>query len=441
MFAPDLVVWPGEEYAVMFSAKTAMARYVSTDFADAVSQSGVDELLSDIDEADIASFLEAGILRDTHSATEVSLDAIRDGSTVDFLDLIVSEGCNFGCPHCIHSRDVAAGGNRVINTFMSMETARTALEEFCCHLLRHNKSALFVHIGSAEPLLNWPVVEFIADYVHNRNDFVQKRVTLNSNLALLTEDRARFLIDRQVVISTSLDGVKEDNDKIRVFKSGRGTYDLIIDRIRMLRSLGYAMDSISLTVTDRTIDDFQAEAFIETLRELEMTGVSVDFDLVGSTGVSPMEIARFLLDFYQRCVRSEIECYGTWTKPFENLFRNDRFVAPAVEVGFCKAIEGGNISVSPQGRFHICGYTSSDLGGLGEMKLYGQRLSELLATRRAAVVKHCHGCDLVGACGGQCHATHEVSSAENSQKVDRMCDVYRAVTRELSQRKLLAEIQ
>ena len=257
----------------------------------------------------------------------------------------------------------------------------------------------------------------------------------------MSEEHARFLIDHGVIISTSLDGVRKDNDIIRVLKNGAGTFDVILEKIQMLRRLGYLMDSVSLTVTDRTFRVFDRKGYIDLLKELGMTGVSIDFDLVRSTDISAQEVSSFLLGFYDLCTETGIECFGTWTKPFENLFadRSDCHTPPMR--GFCKAVEGGNISVSPQGRLFMCGYTSSLLGELGGMmRVYPHALLDLLGRRSETVSKHCRGCELIAVCGGQCHTTREVASFERSGKVNVMCDIYRSVTRELAVRKVDSEV-
>jgi len=448
--ASDLVLQSGEDAAVAYSASVGIAVYVTPDVADVLAlgdPEAVDQLMSVLDDEMVAQLIAAEILRaegatDPNAQRRSALEAqIREARTIRFLDLVVSEGCNYGCAHCIHSRDVETSPFRMLNTYMSIETAKAAIDEFVRLQQDIGTSDLAIHIGSAEPLINWRTTRFIVEYVAEICGFSTKRVTINTNLSLLSEEQARFLIDNGVIISTSLDGVKEDNDAIRVLKNGAGTFDVILGKIHMLRCLGYLMDSVSLTVTDQTIRTFNSQGYIELLKRLGMTGVSIDFDLVGSAEISAPEVSSFLLSFYDLCTENDIECFGTWTKPFENLFtdRSDPHTPPMP--GFCKAVEGGNISISPQGRLFMCGYTSSLLGELGGMmKDYPRALLDLLARRTAVVSKHCKGCELIAVCGGQCHTTHEVASFEHSRKVDVMCDIYRTVTRELAVRKVNREV-
>ena len=448
--APDLVLQTGEGAAVAYSASVGIAVYVTLDVADILRSSdveAVDQLTSVLGDEMVAQLIAAEILRekdapDPSAKRRSILEAqIKDGRTIRFLDLVVSEGCNYGCAHCIHSRDIETSPFRMLNTYMTTETAKTAIDEFVD--LQHDigNKDLAIHIGSAEPLINWRTTSFVVEYVASIRGFSTKRVTINTNLSLLSDEQARFLIGHGVIISTSLDGVKEDNDAIRVLKNGGGTFDVILGKIHMLRSLGYLMDSVSLTVTDQTIRTFNSKGYIDLLKRLDMTGVSIDFDLVGSAEISAPEVSSFLLSFYDLCTENNIECFGTWTRPFENLFtdRDDPHTPPMP--GFCKAVEGGNISISPQGRLFMCGYTSSLLGELGGMrKDYPRALLDLLAGRTAVVSKHCKGCELIALCGGQCHTTHEVASFEHSQKIDVMCDIYRTVTRELAVRKVNREV-
>lgn len=448
--ASDLIFQDGDSADVVYSASVGIAVFVTHDIAEILrSASGdVGDRLRDlVGEEMVDQLVQAEVLwpkrgsdpsRHRRSLLEQKIQSAR---TIRFLDLVVSEGCNYGCPHCIHSRDVETGPFRMLNTYMTIGTARAAIDEFVRLQRTIGNDHLAIHIGSAEPLINWKTTHFIVQYVNSIDGFAKKRVTINTNLSLLSEDRARFLISHGVIISTSLDGVKEDNDTIRILKNGAGTFDVILEKIQMLRMLGYLMDSVSLTVTGETIRKFNSTGYIDLLKRLGMTGVSIDFDLVGSADIAAEEVSSFLLAFYDLCTQNGIECFGTWTKPFENLFMDqDDPEAPPMP-GFCKAVEGGNISVSPQGGLFMCGYTSSMLGNLGGMmQQYPETLLNLLARRTAVVESHCKGCELIAVCGGQCHTTHEVASFEQSPKVNVMCDIYRTVTRELAVRKVNREV-
>lgn len=441
----DLVAWQREGFAVIYSSIAAAPLFTNTHTVEALFRGEINSIRAPV----LTQLKEARIVVEDDAVQPEELlregarkrsQTVSTGSTIRMLDLIVSEGCNFGCPHCIHSRDVAASGERRINTYMTPDMAVTAIDTFC-DLLRNNlRRDLWVHIGSAEPLLAWKTVLAIIAHVNEVEGFDTKRISINSNLSLMTQEMAQVLLDAGVIVSTSLDGSKIDNDKVRILKSGKGTFELIVSKIKELKAFGFSMDSISLTLTDRNIVEFDALAYINTLKDLGITGVSVDFDLVGSASISPELIIETLLSFHEMCLSNGIECYGSWTKPFENLFRGDDEVDWNI-LGFCKAVEGGNVSVSPQGSLHMCGYTSANLGTLQSMhEDYPKRLSALLDTRAKLVEEHCEGCELVKVCGGQCHATHEVASAEQTSKIDSMCEVYRGVTKELALRKALAEV-
>lgn len=436
--ASDIVIWRSPRAAVVFAPRRGVPVLVDKALAaDLDAHRGLPPLTSlpaDIEDL----MISAGVLDSIGSPRPPSgadgfIDKLRAAKTISLLDLVVSEGCNFGCPHCIHARDVATSSSRSAGLLMMpMETAVRAIDEFAALQLVLGHDDLVVHIGGAEPLTNWPVVSHIVTHVKGVTGFARRRVSMNSNLALLTTEHAQFLVDNGVQISTSLDGTRDVNDRIRHLKNGSGTYDVILSKLGLLRDLGAPLDSVNLTVTSATLPGFDVSGYLDLVEGLGMRGVALDFDLVGSAQAKPHDVGRFLLGFYREASRRGVTCYGTWTKPFENLFTDDDARASG-PVAFCKAVEGANIAVSPDGSLFMCSYTSAPLGQLGDMATrFGPNLARLVEERTALVEVHCNGCALFKVCGGQCHATQEVATYENTDKVNMMCDVYRHVTQELA---------
>jgi len=54
-------------------------------------------------------------------------------------------------------------------------------------------------------------------------------------------------------------------------------------------------------------------------------------------------------------------------------------------------------------------------------------------------MKMCQGCMIEGQCGGGCHITQEFAGAVKTDKVKRMCEFYREMTRGLLMEKLETE--
>ena len=72
--------------------------------------------------------------------------------------------------------------------------------------------------------------------------------SLTTNATLLTEEIVDFLAEHRIGVTVSIDGDQELNDKMRVFHDGRGSYDVIVPKIKMLLAR-HKTNSIGARVT------------------------------------------------------------------------------------------------------------------------------------------------------------------------------------------------
>ena len=143
---------------------------------------------------------------------------------VKSLCLLVTHDCNLRCGYCFADTG-SFGGCRQL---MSKETAEKAIE-FAIEgsKKRHN---LELDMFGGEPLMNWPVVVHITEYVRRREKETGKNIklTLTTNGTLLNDDNIKFLNDNRVMLVLSLDGKKETHDAMRPFPNKAGSYDAAV---------------------------------------------------------------------------------------------------------------------------------------------------------------------------------------------------------------------
>lgn len=344
-----------------------------------------------------------------------------NGETIKYLDLRISEKCNFGCTHCI-------SGKAKKNSMMSLETAIEVVD-YVIDFLRNAHpefSKLDVHYGNAEPLLNFSVIKAVQNHFNAKYPDIDKIVSINTNLSVLSEQMAEFFINEGILIYVSLDGLKEANDSIRVWKNGKGTFDLIMSKMDMLKKKGYLIEGISVTITDGNYKHFDL-SFIDWCKNQGYKSLAMDFDLVNPLKVSVEERVDLLVSFWKKSKDIDIEFFGTWITPFLNL--SNRSITNE-HYAFCKGIHGQSLSVSSDGNVYICGSSSTPIchykdleNALNENgKMYNLVKSRLIGNNNM-----CKGCIIEGACAGQCQVTQEHSQ----QKIEDQCNFYRLVTTEL----------
>lgn len=84
--------------------------------------------------------------------------------------------------------------------------------------------------------MNWKVVKDLVAYGREQEKLHDKhfRFTLTTNGVLLNEEVQEFVNKEMDNVVLSLDGRKEVNDRMRPFRNGKGSYDLIVPKFQKL---------------------------------------------------------------------------------------------------------------------------------------------------------------------------------------------------------------
>lgn len=363
------------------------------------------------------------------------------GRTVDRMGLAISNLCNFGCRHCIHFQPCANEGHKLpiyegqlADLNMSWDTAKRCVDHYVSLIRQQGTSDCKINFGNAEPLLNWPVVEQVLDYCGQIED-LSFQFVINTNLALMTREIAETLKYRRVRIATSLDGTQAANDAVRITKNGEGTFSRIVEKFDLLEEIGYPLDGFSITVTEGNFDLVDTDV-LDLAIERGMISIAFDYDLIGLVRVPVEERVSKLIRLKRYANEHGVEFFGTWDSVFRNLTSGSLLDGSQA---FCAGVQGKALEFDVNGQIKTCSHTTTSVGHVdrfGEVFSAGGRLADIVATRFPGSDAFCHGCEIEGPCGGQCHVTREVVSRSTGEERDRlfsdMCDFYRAITRELA---------
>lgn len=144
--------------------------------------------------------------------------------------LNVSNKCNMGCHYCYGEgfEDIKTGQQ------MGWKVARRSVD-FLFENCGSNKKLTVVFFGG-EALLNFPLIKQVVPYAKDLARKARKQIdfTITTNATVLNKEMIRFLKEHRFGVTVSIDGPKEIHDKRRIFKGGKGTYDVIVPRIKEL---------------------------------------------------------------------------------------------------------------------------------------------------------------------------------------------------------------
>ena len=151
-------------------------------------------------------------------------------TVVKALCLHIAHDCNLACKYCFAEEGEYHGRREL----MSFEVGKKALD----FLVKNsgNRVNLEVDFFGGEPLMNWDVVKQLVEYGRSLEEPNNKkfRFTLTTNGVLLNDEIMEFLNKEMSNVVLSLDGRKEVNDNMRPFRTGKGSYDLIVPKFQKL---------------------------------------------------------------------------------------------------------------------------------------------------------------------------------------------------------------
>ncbi len=136
--------------------------------------------------------------------------------------IVASLRCNMSCKYCHASRT----GLEAVDTDMPLDVARKAVD----FAFQVPTPVLGFEFQGGEPTVNWPVIEFVVDYALEKNRYEKKELifSLVTNLTFMTDEKVKFLLDKGVMICTSLDGPQDLHDQNRGM-TGKGSSYAAVD--------------------------------------------------------------------------------------------------------------------------------------------------------------------------------------------------------------------
>jgi uncharacterized protein len=322
------------------------------------------------------------------------------------LSLAVAQKCNLGCTYCYASQGEFGGQAKN----MPKETARQAIELLFDRVTPGTRLNL-AFLGG-EPLANRVVIrdatEFAAKLAGERRATVGFSLTTNGTL--VTEDDAAFFEDHGFAVTVSLDGLRDDQDRQRPFKNGRGSFDVILTKIQPLLSRQKRMQvSVRSTITPSCRHLREGLEFF-----LDLGFHSVGFSPVlrsptGQGEFAPQDYASLLEAMVDCGIQFERHVIGGERYAFANIVNALHEIHRGTHRPYPCGAGAGYLGVSADGDLAACHRFVGDAeGGMGTVAegVDQARQAQWLSSRHVHNQSPCHSCWARYLCSGGCH--HEV---------------------------------
>ena len=176
------------------------------------------------------------------------------------LQVHLSERCNLKCKHCYQE-------GKDCSSYIDLQSFSILLDQFKEITIATGEKDMVLNLTGGEPLLFKNILDYI-DLAHSKGI---ADIRLLTNGLLLTKELLERFKQRNIKLQVSIEGNRECNDFIR----GKGTYDKILEKISLAKSVG-----IKLLVS-YTLNGFNCQYVSEVIDEVYKAGArGIWFDRV-----------------------------------------------------------------------------------------------------------------------------------------------------------------
>ena len=344
-----------------------VCKYSAEDIEDALSDS--QELI------DAEELFAADIYKD------YVIDFKKRQTVVKALCLHIAHDCNLACKYCF-AEEGEYHGRRAL---MSFEVGKKALDFLIAN--SGNRINLEVDFFGGEPLMNWNVVKQLVEYGRSQEKEHNKkfRFTLTTNGVLLNDEIMEFCNKEMSNVVLSLDGRPEVNDRMRPFRNGKGSYELIVPKFqKFAKSRGEKDYFVRGTFTRNNLDfgndvlhyadlgfeKLSMEPVVAapeepySIREEDLTQIMDEYDRLAKEFVKRQKEGRgfkffhFMLDLSQGpCVAKRLSGCGSGTEylavtPWGDLYPCHQFVGN--EEFLLGNVDTGVVNTKVRDEFKLC---------------------------------------------------------------------------------------
>ena len=237
--------------------------------------------------------------------------------------IVLTLRCDQACIYCQVS---AVHGSGHEDLDMTMETGMKVVEK----IFTSRSKLLHIEFQGGESLLNFPVLKAIVLRAREieKTDKRPLMITVGTNLALMTEEIAQFLLKHNVKVSSSLDGPQSLHDWQRRRTDGVSSHGLVTHWLKRLREIGaeegqFQRPQALITITKASLPLYKE--IIDEYKDIGAGGVFLRFvHPIGAAEKSMRHIgytAEEYVDFYRKALDYIIEINKNGTHFYEVMAR------------------------------------------------------------------------------------------------------------------------
>ncbi|MDR1467300.1 MAG: radical SAM protein [Oscillospiraceae bacterium] len=315
------------------------------------------------------------------------------------LFMIINETCNLFCKYCRYIQKLPKNH---VGTVMDKTIGKGIIEKFLSGDNTGIERKSIVIFGT-EILQHPDLVESLAKCVRefDAKNNVNTELTMFTNGVLINNKVIKIIKENSIVTIISIDGPKEIHDQARIYRSGKGSYEIVKKNCDLLRENGIRF-GISTAVGEHNIDALPdiIEHFVKEFNPINI-------------GLNPMEINKDAPKdiFYTKFMRQSLKAFEIARNYGVSLPQVMRRIRPFVErrqrIKECPTC-GGSLRVYPNGRIGTCSHFVANDEYCIPYKTYVEdgisknKIIRQWSLRTQFNFPKCSECEAISLCGGGC---------------------------------------
>ncbi|MEZ7885451.1 MAG: radical SAM protein [Bacteroidales bacterium] len=184
------------------------------------------------------------------------------------LTLELTEECNLRCKYCRYTINEKHNSGRFHNNSkISIEIAKKAIIDYLVSYSKikgqlnseeafafEKKNPPTISFYGGEVMIEKKALKYLIDFSTRKASelSLKLRHVVTTNGTLLDEDIIDFLVDCDVMLAISFDGPQSENDKNRVYRNGKGSYEKITKSLSIIKKKypSYALNNVTIQAVD-----------------------------------------------------------------------------------------------------------------------------------------------------------------------------------------------
>lgn len=333
----------------------------------------------------------------------------------DYADLkIVNEECNLRCSYCVNEDTPppkhSTGMKKKLPEKDRLRIINRCVDQFFARKIKNNVHEAKIFFNGGEILVDWKLIKKIVQRIKRKYPGMKIEYSINTNLALLTEEIARFFKRHHFKVHISIDGYREAHNKTRKYHNGKGSFDDVIEKVGLYRKINKKNSLPAFQGTIEYPDEFQPEE-VYKMDKHGFVMARLAPNLLNVTEDDAVKKARLMGKFLELNSRHKEKFRVT-----ELIFTRakNKINQEAYRFSFnCQGLSalpklGVEVNISTLSISHLCGFIPGTALPAEELQydIYNPKLWEVsyqfIKDRMGIVLKECMDCPLVGICVGGC---------------------------------------